>query len=48
MINNAAILTQQIVPVDILINISMHRCVLITTVFCTTHERFEHIFAKIM
>ena len=48
MIQNAATLTQQIIPVDALINIPMHRCVLITTVFCTMHERFEHIFVKIM
>jgi len=48
MIRNAGILTQQI-PIDVCINISMHRCVSITIqYFCSmlAIERFENIFVK--
>ena len=47
MIRNAAMLTRQI-PIDVCINISMHRCLSITIqCFCLMLERFKNIFVKL-
>ena len=42
MIHNAARILTQHIPIDVRINISMHHCVSITTVFCPMHESMHH------